>query len=962
LSERFAFTQTREAALGDEEEDTEGSLWGEVRQALIPVLISAGSLIGFVAFAGAVILWTRFTAIGVPPEQAIDLAPQGELVAIGSVFLLLFGFFGALATIAVFLVDRRGRPVPGMARTLLFLLMVEGVVAIVLVEGRSAVQTIGDAELFVLPLALCLWATALDGFTELRDDLPRRTQEKLAPRRPPAGSALRPFEGKAPPPGARDQKWYQGWFFRPGVCGPVFLVAAAMIAAALLHRLGASDLLFLWVLSAFGLVFLGWVLVLWGRDVRALRGVESSTPWLPDPEDEEARRRRSRPLRLDITGAGVLLTVASMVTAVGLVWWRLGTDEWWILVALVAAAVIAIALWRVASLANASLIWFGIAVFLSVPVFGTLGEMVNNLDHPKVQPMALIRETDGPKESIQGLYVTETGDRIYFANVATEGCRSQVTPHSGRLLWVPKDEVVAESVGPLQSVTEAGKSALEMSYSLTPAVETRGASIALGIDEKKEEEERAKAGLRDTRLENAGPAVRPNFGTGLRLEPESVSPGAEATLRMNHENAAVEGFGPSRAGHNLRLGGKIVDIAKEPAGSAEGAEYIELENHRLIGLAKQEPYVEEGRGEFELLNNADEPRHKPLYVRLKDPAVQQVEERDGAWVKPPYVRVVEGAGGTRLASRGQTVSLSGGRSEGHLWESAERVPLDGLALQRQAWHPDHIRFHVPHGARSGVVTVECDQLAGSPLLQITHTPTARLDVRVKANSPTVVLSSARSSEEGEGKKLKQRWKVDGVREGHSGRLPLSMPPRRTLHTIQLTVTDKAGHSDTATLLVLRLPTPGFKVGAEAARVKRVLRADRKAIERAVEAERPKEIELDGYTDAPRRAHLNLRRSLGETAKVRRALLPRSEEVPEGERAIPVAELAHGESCRIYRGAGRRLADQHVDLFVLDEDVLVRPTKGCHAKGQQAARWFPLSTSKSLASISSVDTPSPPSAP
>ncbi len=96
-------------------------------------------------------------------------------------------------------------------------------------------------------------------------------------------------------------------------------------------------------------------------------------------------------------------------------------------------------------------------MFISVPLFGTVMLMASNADEPQVQPMALIRSTDGPEEAIQGLYVTEGDERVYFANVATEGCENEVTPNSGRLLWVPKKEVVAMAIGPLQGVKRPAK-------------------------------------------------------------------------------------------------------------------------------------------------------------------------------------------------------------------------------------------------------------------------------------------------------------------------------------------------------------------------------------------------------------------------------------------------------------------------------------------------------------------------
>ena len=91
---------------GKEGEGRARSAWADLLtgagKQLIPVLLTGASLIGFVAFAGGVIVWTRFSAAKVPPDQAVNAVPRDELVAIGSALLLLFGFFGIMALIGVF--------------------------------------------------------------------------------------------------------------------------------------------------------------------------------------------------------------------------------------------------------------------------------------------------------------------------------------------------------------------------------------------------------------------------------------------------------------------------------------------------------------------------------------------------------------------------------------------------------------------------------------------------------------------------------------------------------------------------------------------------------------------------------------------------------------------------------------------------------------------------------------------
>lgn len=972
----------------------------KVGNALIPIFITGSSLLGFVAFSGAVVLWTRFTAVEVPPERAIDLAPQGELVAIGSVFLLLFGFFGALALMGAFLVDRGARPTPGMARTLLTLLAVEGLTAIAFVEGLSTSETLIAAELFLLPLAAAALATTMSRFGVLVDDLKARRRESLEPK--PREGLLRPGEART---GTGEGTAVKE---RVLVLGPFALVALAMVVAALDIFWWDSASLLLWLLSGAVVVFVLWVIGLAIGDAAAVREArrqrdrkkatdrerrerEEQRPinrcarWLrrwrechhppvgggkgnPDPgkdEDpapkkdgdadpaEDKRRNRSRPLRLSLNLAGIALIGVLMIAAVVLPWQYVGTSNWWLPVALAVAALVTAALWRVAYFANARLVWFGVAIFLSVPLFGTVGAMVSNLNHPKVQPMALIRETDGPREAIQGIYVTETSDTIYFANVATEGCGEEVTPHSGRLLSVPSDEVVAMSLGPAQLVGQAGKAALEMSYALTPSIETPQASVELPGDRaraKKAEEEQEKASWHDTRLENAGPAVRPNFGSGLRLEPEQALPGESVNLRLSKPNDEndVEGFGQMREGHNLRIGGEVANIAKEPAGSAEGAEYIELGN-RLVGLARGGPYVSQGSSGYKPLDEVDDAGPK-RFVKIEDANVRAVHDKplseDNA-----YVEVDEAGPGVKIARGGPEVTLAGGTIEGKP-QQVETIALGEKTLSRQAWHPEYIRFIVPEDAKTGVVSVECDQLAGSPLLQVARPPTARIAVHMRPNSAAVTLDSGSSRDEDEipvkdgksgktkppGSSLKRRWTVEGAAASHRRTTTALLPPRLRPYSIELTVTDESGNSDSATLKLLRLPTSLFAFNHSKPQHPKAIRKAREAMERAVAVEKPVAVELDGHADNPGSAAYNLNLSLKRDDHVRKALLQEKKPPEAGAPTVPVEELAYGESCQLDKRAGRRPLNRRVDVFVLNEGVTVRPPKGCHPGRLKSMRW------------------------
>jgi outer membrane protein OmpA-like peptidoglycan-associated protein len=952
-------------------------LWRSAANTLGPALVSLVVSVGFVAFAGKAVLWARFSALDVPADQVVKAVPQDEAVAVGASILLLFGLAGLLAAVGVYLVDRSGRATPGMSRGLLAILAVEALVAIWFEGDKSVESRVIASEVALLAIAVIFWSTFVHGLINRRPGVPGRRGDRQTTER-----KVRAFYQEA-----GKGKWKSGIASFGAIVAPLVAVASGGEAFLLTLVLGASTELATTV--ALGAVAVGLVgavvshrlcfdrktaserleksieageqrdeakrrnraeeerkraegLLRREADLRAdlasrsgsprwrEQGAERPGPLLP-PEAPADKDAPARPPRASFTGWGYALAIpltAVIVAVPSLILW-----EWWLAVSLATVAILGIGLWRISTFGVQRFVWYGLAVFISVPLFGTVMLMARNADDPQVQPMALIRSTDGPDEAIQGLYVTETSDRVYFANVATEGCEGGVKDNSGRLLWVPEKEVVAISIGPPQSVQTAAKSALEMSYALTPAVETGGATIDLPEDRKRAEKAREERqfGSHDTRLEHVGPAVRPNFGAGLRLDPETVSPGEEVTLRLSepNERSGVEGFGSSREGHNLRLGGKIVDIAKEPAGSAAGAEYIETAGKRLIRLSKEGPYVEKPNGKYVLAESGEAGDGR--YVKLEDPAVVKFNGGRVAEEDELYVGVER----TRVATDGDIVKLRGGIFKGEP-QKAETANLNGRPLLRQAWHPNHIRFLVPEDAETAVVTVECDQLAGSPLLQVTRSPKARIGVQEQQGSGRVTFSSKRSSGDSE---IKSRhWKIGGLKRGSGKTISARMPPRLGAYSVSLTVTDKEGHSGTSRLKLLRLPASLFAFDEHKPKHPEALRTVGKELRRAAREAHPAKIELDGHADDPGSNAYNLNLSMKRNEEVRKQLLPRRPKKEE-EQAVPVVELAYGEGCPIDPRPGRRPRNRRVDVFVVNRSVLVKPAAGCHPGRVRSNRGY-----------------------
>jgi len=922
-------------AKGSEDSGVTGLL-KEAGKQLIPVLLTAGSLIGFVAFAGGVIVWTRFSAAKVPPDQAVNAVPRDELVAIGSALLLLFGFFGVLALVGAFLTDRGARATPGMARGLLGLFLVEGVTSITIVGGLSVETTIADAALIALPVAATFWATFAAKYVDLVDDLPIRRSERAGDR-----------DGDA-----------KKFLLSPDGPDPALIASVGILGAALIVTVFRGDDLFLAIwLGAWLIGFIGYVAFRCTTEARTLSGeiandrqrereqAREAYEWerararfgfsgMDEEELPEFRQLNERPWRLELKAPGARLIAGLLVVAAVLPWLR--TDEWWVGVSIATAGVLCAALWRIAALSAQRVIWYGVAVFISVPLFGTLTSMARNVANPQVQPMALIRNTDGPAEAIQGLYVTEADERVYFATVASEGCSDELTPRSGRLEWVPKSEVVAMTVGPLQSVEEAGRSALEMAYSLTPAVESSLGNGANFDEEEKmsiEEAEAAEFSSRDKRLEHTGPAVRPNFGGGLSLSPEDASPGDIVTLRMSKPNKHpdVEGFGRARIGRTLRVGGLRARIVKQSARTAEGAEYLKTDDGRLLRLAKGEPYKEDGEefdsmaGDAEAVKGGDVDR----VLLLNDPQVVAVGKRK---MRAPGIPLALKSGSTpRLAEQNLTVTLRAKGEVGALGRTTE-AQIDPHPLG-QAWSEGQIRFEVPPGAASGAVSVECSQLAGEPLLRVLNAPEPRISVRMQRGSDDIRFSSRHTTDVDE-EDLVRRWNVAGAKRGNLPGVTVTLPPHRGVSTVRLTVADEGGAVSTAEVHLLRLPSALFESGSARLRRSPMLRAAERSLARVVDREAPKAIEIEGHASDARTAPANAFLSLRRAQAVHDALLrePLIGANVTGE--VPVRTVAFGQSCPV----SRQPDDRHVDVLVLDEGVSMLQPRSCRPVHIQNEDW------------------------
>jgi outer membrane protein OmpA-like peptidoglycan-associated protein len=198
------------------------------------------------------------------------------------------------------------------------------------------------------------------------------------------------------------------------------------------------------------------------------------------------------------------------------------------------------------------------------------------LDDPVVQPAALVRSGDRPQEALQGLYVTDNDEEVWLASVATTDCaHSNLRPGSGRIFSVPRDEVVAKEVGPLQSVRDAAIRAPRLARELiatrvAPASEDKGESAENGeVQESATSAARGPATTRRGRASRKGgvdrgapsqraltvaPAIR--YEPDIEVEPSTGSTSGEITIRTVGDSGSDFGSSPG----TVTIGGAMAHI------------------------------------------------------------------------------------------------------------------------------------------------------------------------------------------------------------------------------------------------------------------------------------------------------------------------------------------------------------------------------------------------------------------
>jgi hypothetical protein len=371
----------------------------------ISALVAALASAGFVAAVGGAILWARFQTTELPAEQAVAAVPNEELVVVGAVALVGFLIAAIAAVLGVYVLDTAGTAGARTRRGLIALMVVEIAIAIFFVEsGLGTRLLLGAAFAVAGVLIVYLLDAAADTVTAALAAPVSQRPNWLEQLRGWAGDQL--FRGVG------------GWEGQRRVIAMAVLVAGVFVAAK------ADDLIWVVLWLAAVLVFVQPLKALfWGHD--GLRRVVA--------------------VALIAYGLTALIRFHESLAEVT-----------------IAAVSLALLNLGVAKTTGNRFAFYGVSVFLSVVLFGGILSYVRTRDYPKLQSVAVLMK-DG--ESVCGLYVTETDSRLYLARVDVVGGRGRkvsVVERSGRIFWLPRDQIERSELGPLQGVIPAQANAADL--------------------------------------------------------------------------------------------------------------------------------------------------------------------------------------------------------------------------------------------------------------------------------------------------------------------------------------------------------------------------------------------------------------------------------------------------------------------------------------------------------------------
>jgi outer membrane protein OmpA-like peptidoglycan-associated protein len=510
-----------------------GQMGRELLTQLLPLLVTAGGLALLLFAVGSAVSVARFSAAGLPWEQAISAATESDIRTTGLVWLVVFGLLGLLAVTLAYIASPQGQATATMYYALIAIATAEALVVwFAAKEGEILNPRPGDwgalAVLAEAAVGASLVVFGLDlhergvhlreqRLAAERDVARRKDHVRYGPARAAEREADRRAGGDSPPATPRRLPVW-AWLaigMAAGLLGGVL--------GALLPDLVDSEWGQRLVFGAGAMIVVGGLFV-WNEWRR------NEKPQLLGATTKSAGEKiEERPIALT-HWAFVFLGVLTVGAGVGA---ALFLGNAWVAPAQIFAGVLGLLSIRVAELTG-TFRWYAVAVFFGVGLFGAVAGVLRMLDEPRLQPVAFLLKDGDKTRAIEGVYVGESDDRLWFASVALEECGdNEVRRGSGRLRSVPTKDVSALSIGPQMGLPKLAHEARAMLDAARR--EHRGPERMIG-----------PAAVRDAvALESLSPK-RKAPGTWVTLD-RSEGLGQSPTLTLNgrrllvHESRREEG-------------------------------------------------------------------------------------------------------------------------------------------------------------------------------------------------------------------------------------------------------------------------------------------------------------------------------------------------------------------------------------------------------------------------------------
>jgi lysophospholipase L1-like esterase len=368
----------------------------------------------FAGVVGSAILWLRFWSSHLPADQSLDVVSRSEAVATGSQALGVFVALGLVAMGFAWLLDGKGQWVRSTRRGLIAIGLVEVLIAILIGDFRQ-----GRALLIFagVVLAALLLHFLLD--------------RALAP-----GS---PFHSRRVAKSIFEAvgKWLRGFADRPRAAAlrlwqalPLALLLLALIRS---FAVDGPDR-YLWVLAPILLAAILFIL----PGGMAARGVSRHQH---DLESLEFPR-----IALALTG---LLCIAVLIAR----------DEAWLAAAVAVAAALGLFCLAIAAASGDRFAPYGLAVLISVPIFGAAAALLHGVDSPELQPVAAVLKSGKP---VCGVYVGESEGKLWLGRVVLDERGDVNHPRAGAIFSIDSGQVATRLLGSLQPVARADARAVEL--------------------------------------------------------------------------------------------------------------------------------------------------------------------------------------------------------------------------------------------------------------------------------------------------------------------------------------------------------------------------------------------------------------------------------------------------------------------------------------------------------------------